>query len=243
MLQTVGADSLDQLIEQTIPPAIRLQKPLDLPPAQSESEALAALQLIAKKNKIYKSFIGQGYYGTITPPVILRNIFENPGWYTQYTPYQAEISQGRLEALLNFQTMICDLTGLPQSNASMLDEATAAAEAMSMCHSIKSDDPNRNTFFVSDNVHPQTIAVIKTRAKWLGINIVVGAPDGNPGPLESLCGILVQYPGTDGRIIDYTPLTEAAHKAGALVVAATDLLALTLIKPPGEWGGGGRTSQ
>ncbi len=246
MLQALGAASIEQLIEQTIPAAIRLPKPLDLPEALSESEALAAIKTLAGKNKIYKSFIGQGYYDTITPPVILRNILENPGWYTQYTPYQAEISQGRLEALLNFQTMVSDLTALPIANASMLDEATAAAEAMSMCHSIRSDEPGRDTFFVSDNCHPQTIAVIQSRAKWLGIKVIVGDESllftdslALPVTPKSLCGILVQYPGTDGRIENYDALTEQAHNDDILIVAATDLLALTLIKPPGEWAGGG----
>ncbi|HVX85649.1 MAG TPA: aminomethyl-transferring glycine dehydrogenase [Phycisphaerae bacterium] len=240
MLQLLGTDSLEELTAQTVPAAIRLQKPLNLPPAQSESEALASLRAMAAKNKVYKSFLGMGYYGTITPPVILRNILENPGWYTQYTPYQAEISQGRLEALLNFQTMVSDLTALPMANSSMLDEATAAAEAMAMCHAA---NPERNTFFVSDNVHPQTIAVIRSRAKWLNIHVVVGDEGDlfhdslniNINP-KDLCGILLQYPGTDGRIEDYADLTEQCHNDGILVVAATDLLALTLIKPPGEWG-------
>ncbi|HVT79272.1 MAG TPA: aminomethyl-transferring glycine dehydrogenase [Phycisphaerae bacterium] len=243
MLKVIGAASLEELTAQTVPAAIRAGKPLNLPPALSESEALAELRTMALKNKVNKSFIGMGYYDTITPPVILRNILENPGWYTQYTPYQAEISQGRLEALLNFQTMVCDLTALPVANASMLDEATAAAEAMNMCHS---SNPDRKIFFVSDNCHPQTIAVVKTRAKWLGIEVVVGDEGDlfhdslaqNISP-KSLCGILVQYPGTDGRIEDYGKLTELAHNDGALVVAATDLLALTLITPPGEWEGGG----
>jgi len=243
MLHAIGASSLDELIAQTIPENIRLKKPLNLPEALGESEALAELRGIASKNKVHKSFIGMGYYDTITPPVILRNILENPGWYTQYTPYQAEISQGRLEALLNFQTMVCDLTALPVANASMLDEATAAAEAMHMCHAT---NPERRTFFVSDNCHPQTIAVVKTRAKWLGIEVIVGdegdlfhdsiAQNVNP---KSLCGILLQYPGTDGRIENYDALTEQAHNDDILIVAATDLLALTLIKPPGEWAGGG----
>ncbi len=243
MLALLGVDSLDALIEQTIPADIRLKKPLNLPAALSESQALAQLHSMAMKNKVFRSFIGMGYYDTITPPVIQRNILENPGWYTQYTPYQAEISQGRLEALFNFQTMISDLTALPVANASMLDEATAAAEAMHMC---ASSNPDRKTFFVSDNCHPQTIAVVQTRAKWLGIRIVVGevgelfhdslALNLNP---KDICGILVQYPGTDGRIEDFGPLTEMAHNDGILIVAACDLLALTLITPPGEWAGGG----
>jgi glycine dehydrogenase len=244
MLKLVGRSSLEDLIEQTILPAIRLQQKLNLPDPLTESQALSALKQIAAKNKIAKSFIGQGYYGTITPPVILRNILENPGWYTQYTPYQAEISQGRLEALLNFQTLVTDLTALPIANSSMLDEATAAAEAMNMCHSLHTD---RTKFFVAQDCHPQTIAVVKTRAKWLGIDLEIGDPEhllrtpgGSPGlPLESFAGLLLQYPTTDGRIVDYGPLTEAAHKHNTQVVAAVDLLALTLIKPPGEWAGGG----
>src|SRR5205085_11185915 len=177
------------------------------------------------------SFIGQGYYDTFTPPVIQRNILENPGWYTQYTPYQAEIAQGRLEALLNFQTMISDLTGLPLANASLLDEATAAAEAMSMCRAIV-NDPAKTSFFVADDCHPQTIAVVKTRARSLGINCIAGPVSQltlQSSVLSTLFGVLVQYPTTDGRIVDYTNVVEAAHAAGSLVVFATDLLALTLI--------------
>ncbi len=241
MLHAIGATSLEELMGQTVPAAIRLPRKLNLPPALGEMAAVEALRAIAKKNKVNRSFIGMGYYDTITPPVILRNILENPGWYTAYTPYQAEIAQGRLEALLNFQTMVSDLTALPMANASMLDEATAAAEAMYMCHAM--GGPDRNVFFVSENCHPQTIAVVKTRAKWLGIEVVV-ADEGdlfhdsiaqNVSP-KSLCGILLQYPGTDGRIEDYSDLAEQAHNDGISVVAATDLLALTLIKPPGEWG-------
>ena len=249
MLRVVGVSSLEELVEQTVPAGIRLGKPLYLPAGVGETAALEELRGMAKKNKVARSFIGMGYYDTVVPPVILRNILENPGWYTAYTPYQAEISQGRLEALLNFQTMVSDLTALPVANASMLDEATAAAEAMHMCASA---NPERPRFFVSENCHPQTIAVVKTRAKWLGIEVVVGntaqltgTPHGNAGPTQSnaglsqYCGILVQYPGTDGRIEDFGALCEAAHKAGALVVAACDLLALTLIVPPGEWNRGG----
>jgi glycine dehydrogenase len=240
MLSAIGAASLEELTAQTVPAGIRLGTRLHLPAALSESEALAELKGIAGKNRVNRSFIGMGYCGTITPPVILRNILENPGWYTQYTPYQAEIAQGRLEALLNFQTMVSDLTALPMANASMLDEATAAAEAMYMC---ASSNPDRKVFFVSDNCHPQTIAVVKTRAKWIGVEVVVGeegdlfhdslAINVNP---KHVCGILLQYPGTDGRIEDYTELAERMHDEGIFVVAATDLLALTLIKPPGEWG-------
>jgi glycine dehydrogenase len=239
MLRAIGAASLEELIAQTVPAAIRLPAPLTLPRAKSESEALASIKTLASKNKVFKSFLGMGYYDTITPGVILRNILENPGWYTQYTPYQAEIAQGRLEALLNFQTMVSDLTGLPLANSSMLDESTAAAEAMNMCVSLHEDRPN---FFVAQDVHPQTIAVVKTRAKWLGIEVEVGDVEKlktQNAKLKTFCGVLVQYPTTDGRIVDYGPLTEAAHAHNTQVVAATDLLALTLIKPPGEWAGGG----
>jgi glycine dehydrogenase len=239
MLTAIGVKSLNELIDQTLPPTIRLPKPLTLPHAHSESEALASIKTLASKNKVFKSFLGMGYYDTITPGVILRNILENPGWYTQYTPYQAEIAQGRLEALLNFQTMVSDLTALPLANASMLDEATAAAEAMNMCYSLHEDRPK---FFVAHDVHPQTLGVVKTRAKWLGIAIEVGDPatlSTQHSALSTFCGILLQYPTTDGQILDYGPLTEAAHQHNTQIVAATDLLALTLIKPPGEWSGGG----
>ena len=247
MLKVVGVASLEELIDQTVPAGIRLRGELKLPGARSESEALAACRALAVKNRVYKSFIGMGYYGTITPPVILRNILENPGWYTQYTPYQAEISQGRLEALLNFQTMVSDLTGLPLANASMLDEGTAAAEAMNMCYSLRGGEPgaegHRDTFFISDNCHPQTIAVVTARAKALGIKTVVGnealiGHDSLALPVQpkQLCGVLLQYPGTDGVIEDYSKLVEMLHDDDILVVAATDLLACTLIRPPGEWG-------
>src|SRR5204863_1396861 len=171
MLQLIGASSLDELTDQTIPASNRMKRPLKLGPERGEHELIEELRKIAKKNKVFRSFIGQGYYGTITPPVIQRNILENPGWYTQYTPYQPEISQGRLEALLNFQTMVSDLTALPLANASLLDEATAAAEAMAMCKSIAGAE--KNTFFVADDCHPQTIAVVKTRAKSMGVDLIV----------------------------------------------------------------------
>src|SRR6195952_1418657 len=171
MLETIGVASLDELIDKTVPKDIRFDKALDVAGPVSEHQYLEDLRKTASKNKVFRNYIGQGYYDTITPTVILRNLFENPGWYTQYTPYQAEIAQGRLESLLNFQTMVSDLTALPIANSSMLDEATAAAEAMSMCHAA---NPDRTHFFVSDNVHPQTIAVVKSRAKWLGITVVVG---------------------------------------------------------------------
>ncbi len=236
MLALLGVNSLDELIEQTVPEAIRVKKPLDLPVPASEFEALNELMSIASKNKVFRSFIGQGYYGTITPPVILRNILENPGWYTQYTPYQAEISQGRLEALLNFQTMVADLTALPLANASLLDEATAAAEAMAMCHSIVGESAADKVFLVADDCHPQTIAVVQTRARSLGYKVEVCPIANRKSQIANSFGVLLQYPATDGRIIDYSDIIDQAHKHGAIVVMATDLLALTLIKPPGEFG-------
>src|SRR5688572_4622056 len=235
MLRTLGVSSLDELIDKTVPAAIRLREPLKLGSPRSEMDVLNELRELAAKNEVVRSFIGQGYYDTFTPPVIQRNILENPGWYTQYTPYQAEIAQGRLEALLNFQTMVADLTGLPLANSSLLDEATAAAEAMAMCRSIVTDAA-KTTFFVADDCHPQTIAVVKTRAKSLGIECVVSSIANCKSQIANLFAVLVQYPATDGRIVDYTDLIESAHQAGALVVVATDLLALTLIKPPGELG-------
>ena len=232
MLGTVGYQNLAALIDATVPKNIRLDRPLNLPEAKSESEALAELRAISKKNKIAKSFIGAGYSDSIPPPVIERNILENPGWYTAYTPYQAELAQGRLEALLNFQTMIVDLTKLDIANASMLDEATAAAEAMTLCHAAIAD---RKTFFVADDCHPETIEVVRTRAKPLGIEVKTD----NHARVkldESVFGALVQYPATDGAIYDYTEFVKQAHDAGALVVVAADILALTLLKPPGEFG-------
>jgi glycine dehydrogenase len=232
MLHDVGFDSLGALIDATVPKDIRLERQLNLPEPKSEGAALVELRAIAQKNKIARSFIGAGYYDCVTPPVIQRNILENPGWYTAYTPYQAEIAQGRLEALLNFQQMIMDLSALDIANASLLDEATAAAEAMALCHAVV---PNRKTFFVADNCHPQTIAVVQTRAKPLGIDIKIG--DYSRFNLDdTVFGALVQYPATDGAIEDYADFVRAAHNAGALVVVAADILALTLLKPPGEFG-------
>src|SRR6058998_2204313 len=232
MLGEVGFENLDALIDAAVPKNIRLNRQLNLPEAKSETEALAELRAIANKNKIVRSFIGAGYHGCITPPVIQRNILENPGWYTAYTPYQAEIAQGRLEALLNFQQMIMDLTALDIANASLLDEATAAAEAMSLCHAVT---PNGKTFFVADNCHPQTSAVVRTRAKPLGIEIVTG--NFSSFKLDdTIFGALVQYPATDGAIYDYEKFAKVAHDAGALFVVAADILALTLLKPPGEFG-------
>ena len=232
MLSELGFANLDELIDATVPQNIRLDRPLGLPDAKSESEALAELRELAQKNTVARSFIGAGYSDTITPPVIQRNILENPGWYTAYTPYQAEIAQGRLEALLNFQTMITDLTALDISNASLLDEGTAAAEAMTLCRAAIN---GRSTFFVAKNCHPQTIEIVQTRAKPLGIKIVVG--DFSSFKFDdTVFGALVQYPATDGAIHDYESFAKAAHDAGALLVVAADILALTLLKPPGEFG-------
>jgi glycine dehydrogenase len=230
MLGVVGAASLDALIEETVPANIRLGRDLALPAARSEEEALAGLRDLMDRNVVARSLIGAGYHGTHTPAVIRRNILENPGWYTAYTPYQAEIAQGRLEALLNFQTMVCDLTGMQISNASMLDESTAAAEAMALCFDIKGG----GAFFVADHCHPQTIAVLQTRAEPLGIRILVGPAES--GPDEQVFGALFQYPATDGTIGDLGSYISRAHEAGALAVVAADLLALTIIKPPGELG-------
>jgi glycine dehydrogenase len=234
MLRTLGYESLDALAEAVIPPAIRLRQPLDLPAPLSESQALEALRAMMDQNKVNKSYLGQGYYGTITPPVIQRNILENPGWYTAYTPYQAEIAQGRLEALLNFQTMVADLTGLEIANASLLDEATAAAEAMTMLHGARANS-GANQFFVSSACHPQTIDVVRTRAVPQRIEVIVGdAAEFNP---DATCfGALLQYPATDGALVDYGALIAAVKKVGGRVAVATDLLALTLLKPPGEFG-------
>ena len=232
MIALLGRKNLDELIAAAVPKKIRSQKKLNLPAARSEFEALAELRRIASENKVFRSFIGQGYYDTITPPVIQRSVLENPGWYTQYTPYQAEISQGRLEALLNFQTMVTDLTALDIANASMLDEATAAAEAMTM--SLRLRD-GRNIFFISENCHPQTIEVVRARAEALKIEIVIGNHE-TFAFSEKVFGALVQYPDTLGAIHDFAPFAEKAHAAGAMLTVATDLLALTLIKPPGEFG-------
>ncbi|KAG5188674.1 glycine dehydrogenase [Tribonema minus] len=234
MMKLVGVSSLDDLVSKTVPHAIRLSEPLSLDAPLSESEALAKLRAISLKNEVKKSFIGMGYCETITPPVILRNMLENPGWYTAYTPYQAEISQGRLQSLLNFQTMVADLTGMAMSNASLLDEATACAEAMSMTHSLGGHKCKK--FFVADDVHPQSLALVRTRGGAIGLDIIVGDPDSVDFSAGDFCGALVQYPSTFGAVKDYAAFTERVHAGKALVVAATDLMALTLIRPPGEWG-------
>ncbi|MGH9216301.1 MAG: glycine dehydrogenase (aminomethyl-transferring), partial [Acidimicrobiales bacterium] len=233
MLDVLGLAALDDLIEQAVPAAIRDDKPLALDDAMSEPHALAHLRQLADRNRVCTSLIGQGYYGTHTPGVILRNVLENPAWYTAYTPYQPEISQGRLEALLNFQTMVCDLTGLEIANASMLDEGTAAAEAMTLCR--RSSRHAAGVFFVDAECHPQTIAVVATRAEPLGIEVVVGDPSADLSPGDTF-GVLLQHPGTSGVLRDLRPIIEAVHAAGGLAVVATDLLACTLLVPPGELG-------
>jgi glycine dehydrogenase len=235
MLEALGCSSLDALMDAVVPADIRLRGALDLPAAATEAEALAELRALAGQNRVFRSYIGMGYHDTVTPPVILRNILENPGWYTAYTPYQAEIAQGRLEALLNYQTVVSDLSGLEIANASLLDEATAAAEAMHMTHAVSKHTGARSTFLVDAACHPQTIAVVRTRAAATGVRISTGDPDGfefKPG----VVGCLVQYPATDGGVRDFRPLAQRAHAAGALVTAATDLLALALLASPGEWG-------
>jgi glycine dehydrogenase len=238
MLTVIGVNSLDELVDKTIPSGIRLTKKLDIAEPMSEFEYLAELKNIANKNKIFKSYIGQGYYDTIVPSVILRNLFENPGWYTQYTPYQAEIAQGRLESLLNFQTMVSDLTALPIANASLLDEGTAAAEAMAMLFNHKNKNTNHITsgkFFVDEKIFKQTKDIIITRAKPVGIELVFG--NFKDAQLdESFFGAIVQYPDSEGSIEDHRNFIENAHKVNAQVVMATDLLALTLLTPPGELG-------
>jgi glycine dehydrogenase len=236
MLKTIGYESLDALVDNAVPANIRLKRALRLPAALGEREALGELRNIASRNKVFRSFIGTGYYDTLTPGVIQRNILENPGWYTAYTPYQAEISQGRLEALLNFQTLVCDLTGLQIANASMLDEGTAAAEAMMLAHRVKlGESVESAVFFVSEKCHPQTIDIVKTRARPLNVEVVVG--DHRTFEFSpTVFGALVQYPDTTGSIHDFSAFFAKAHAVGALCVAATDLLALTLLRAPGEFG-------
>ena len=232
MLQVIGHDSLDAMTDAIVPTNIKSPAPLALPHAITEVEALAKIRKIADRNEVFRSFIGQGYYGTHTPNVILRNILENPAWYTAYTPYQAEISQGRMEALINFQTLVADLTGMEIANASLLDEATAAAEAMTLAK--RSAKSKSNVFFVSKNVHPQTLEVLHTRAEPMGIELHVG-DDSEALTLDSY-GVLLQYPDSFGRIGDHQALADAVHARNGIVAVATDLLALTLIKSPGEWG-------
>jgi len=233
MLESVGAKNLDALMAETLPPSIRQRAPLDLGPALSETEALTHMRTLAAQNEVFTSMIGQGYSGTILPAVIQRNILENPAWYTAYTPYQPEISQGRLEALFNFQTMICDLSGLDVANASLLDEATAAAEAMALAE--RAAQAKTKSFFVDAEVHPQTLAVLRTRAEPLGWNLVVGDPLSDLGNAEVFGGLL-QYPASSGAVRDLRPAIAALHAKGALAIVAADLLALTLLASPGELG-------
>jgi len=240
MLSSIGFESMEALLDSTVPPNIRAKKELDLEPAMSESEAIARIKSMSDKNHVMKSYIGQGYYDTIVPPVILRNVLENPGWYTAYTPYQAEIAQGRLEMLLNFQTLCSDLTGLPMSVASLLDESTAAAEAMQMCFALKGKKGKKNKFFVSQDVHPQTIALIETRAEVIGIEVVVGNHSEADFSAGDYCGAIVQYPNTYGDVESpgepYKDFTARAHEHGAMVICATDLMALSKLAPPSSWG-------
>ena len=232
MLSVIGAASRRALIEAIVPRSIVRRQPMALPPVLSEAQALAELKSIAEQNKVLKSCIGQGYHGTHTPAVILRNVLENPAWYTSYTPYQAEISQGRLEALVNFQTMVCDLTGMAIAGASLLDEATAAAEAMTLA--MRVGQSKSMTFFVADDVLPQTLEVVQTRARPLGISVVTGTADAAGG--TDAFAVLLQYPGVSGVVRDLKPISDAVHARGGLVIVAADLLALTLITPPGEMG-------
>jgi glycine dehydrogenase len=234
MLAAVGATDMDSFIGQVVPSDIRFEGLLDLPKARTEYNLWHDLREIAEKNKLFRSCIGMGYVGTITPPVVLRNVLENPQWYTQYTPYQPETAQGRLEALLNFQTMIADLTGLPLSSSSLLDEGTAAAEAVSMVVSITKN--KRNVFYVAEDCHPQTIAVVKTRGEAIGLEVQVGSVESFDLTNSDAAGVLVQYPTSDGRVECYETLAKTAHENGMMVIAATDLLALTLLRAPGQWG-------
>uniref|UniRef100_A0A7N0USE0 Glycine cleavage system P protein n=1 Tax=Kalanchoe fedtschenkoi TaxID=63787 RepID=A0A7N0USE0_KALFE len=236
MAKSCGFESLDSLIDATVPKSIRIgsMKFSKFDEGLTESQMIEHMQTLASKNKVFKSFIGMGYYDTYVPPVILRNIMENPGWYTQYTPYQAEISQGRLESLLNYQTLITDLTGLPMSNASLLDEGTAAAEAMAMCNNILKG--KKKTFIIASNCHPQTIDICKTRADGFDLKVVVSDLKDVDYKSGDVCGVLVQYPGTEGEVLDYGEFVKKAHASGVKVVMATDLLALTVLKPPGEFG-------
>ena len=235
LLTQLGYKDLEDFSKSVLPENIFNEEKLRLDDALSEEEALKALKEISKKNIVYRSFIGQGYYGTVTPKVILRNVFENPGWYTSYTPYQAEISQGRLEALINFQTMVCDLTGFEIANASLLDEATAAAESMTLAHRVGKSKSQK--FFIDQNCFPQTISVVTSRAKPIGIEVVIG----DPQKLielkeETYFGALVQYPGNDGAVIDFSKVIDSVHKQNGLAVMAADLLSLTILKSPGETG-------
>ncbi|TAE46338.1 MAG: glycine dehydrogenase (aminomethyl-transferring), partial [Cytophagales bacterium] len=237
MLEAIGVASLDELIDKTVPEGIRRKKPMDIPKAQSEKDFLTHFKNIANKNKVFKSFIGMGYYDTITPNVILRNVLENPAWYTAYTPYQAEIAQGRMEALINFQTLVMDLTGMEIANASLLDEGTAAAEAMTMLHgNRKGNRKNANIIFVSHHTHPQTIDVLKTRALPLGIDVLVDDHTKIDLTNENIFALVLPYPASNGEITDYTDMITTAKELGIFVAVTSDLLALTLLTPPSKMG-------
>lgn len=233
MLNVVGAKTLDEFIAKVVPENIRTKRPLELKKAMAERTALSYLRQVAERNQVYTSMIGMGYYGTVMPKVILRKVLENPGWYTAYTPYQAEVSQGRLEALLNFQQMIVDFTGMELANASLLDEATAAAEAMAMAKRVAKS--NSNLFFVDQDTHPQTVGVISTRAKAFGFEVKVGDPAKDLKAGEVFAALL-SYPGSSGEVRDFSGTIKQLHDAGALAIMATDLLALALLTPPGEMG-------
>jgi glycine dehydrogenase len=238
MLATIDVSSLDELIDQTVPSNIRLEKPLNLPNGLTEREYYRRILHLASKNKVFNTYIGMGWYDTITPAVILRNILENPAWYTSYTPYQAEISQGRLEALLNFQTMVCEMTAMPLANASLLDEATAAAEALHMMFALRSraqEKAGANVCFVDEKVWPQTLDVLYTRAEPLGIVLEVGDFK-NAAVHDKWFGAIVQYPNSDGIIESYEGFTKKVQSVGAKIAVAADLLSLALLTPPGEWG-------
>uniref|UniRef100_A0A6Q2XG81 glycine dehydrogenase (aminomethyl-transferring) n=1 Tax=Esox lucius TaxID=8010 RepID=A0A6Q2XG81_ESOLU len=232
MLEFLGLESIAQLIEDTVPESIRIQRSMKMDDPLCENEVLEHLQKIASKNKVWRSYIGMGYYNCSVPPVIQRNLLENSGWVTQYTPYQPEVAQGRLESLLNYQTMICDITGMAVANASLLDEATAAAEAMQLCHR----QNKRRTFYIDPRCHPQTIAVVQTRANYIGVKTVLKLPHEMDFSGKDVSGVLFQYPDTDGRVEDFSALVDRAHKGGALACCATDLLALCVLRPPGEFG-------
>ena len=238
MLQKIGVSSLDELVDKTIPANIRLKEPLALPEAMTEYEFGQHIAALASKNKLYTTYIGTGWYGTITPAVIQRNVFENPVWYTSYTPYQSEVSQGRLEALLNFQTAITDLTGMPLANCSLLDEATAAAEAVTMMYALRSREQQKagaNVVFVDENIFPQTLAVMTTRAIPQGMKLKVGKYR-EAELTEDVFACVIQYPNADGSIEDYRDFVEKAHAARCKVAVAADILSLVLLTPPGEWG-------
>ena len=233
MLETVGAESVEQLIDETIPANIRLSEEINIDPPMSERRTISYVRKMKDRNKVFISMIGMGYYGTVTPNVIKRVVLENPSWYTAYTPYQAEVSQGRLEVLLNFQQMIMDMTGMEIANASLLDEATAAAEAMVMAK--RTAKNKSNILFVSDRCHPQTIAVVQTRAETMGIEIVVGDVHQSLSEHDYF-GVIIQYPDTYGSVDDFSNIVEQSHNKQALVIVASDLLALAMLTPPGEWG-------